>query len=94
MQDQPIGGPAAATATAPSEDDRDVQRAVLLAMLTTPSDGGEPVAAIAAAISQPPAAVREAVDLLIWIGLLNRSGCAVRAAAAALHVAELWPVPR
>jgi hypothetical protein len=93
MQDHPNGGPPASMA-AMVEDDRDVQRAVLLALLTTPSDCGEPVSTLAAAIRQPRAAVQDAVELLVWIGLLHQSGPAIRAAAAAKHLAELWPVVR
>ena len=30
----------------------------------------------------------------VWIGLLYQGGPSIRAAAAAIHLAELWPVPR
>ena len=92
MQDHPIGGPPARRGSPDAE--RDVQRAVLLALLTAPSDHGESVAALAVATRQPPMAVRAAVELLVWIGLLHQSGSSIRAAAAAIHLIELWPLPR
>jgi hypothetical protein len=93
MQDHPNGGPPA-SAAASVEHEHDVQRAVLLALLAAPSDHGEPVSTLAAAIHQPRAAVQDAVELLAWIGLLHKRGRAIRATAAAMHLAELWPVPR
>ena len=92
MHDHPIGGPPARPGSLEAEPD--VQRAVLLALLPAPCDEGESVSAIAVATRQSPAAVRAAVELLVWIGLLYQSGPSIRAAGAAIHLTELWPVPR
>ena len=92
MQDHPIGGPPARRRSL--EGDRDVQRAVLLALLPAPSDHGESVRRSRWPHASPRRRSARAVELLVWIGLLYQSGPSIRAAAAAIHLAELWPVPR
>lgn len=93
MQDHPIDGSRyGAHRLNPREVA--VDRAVLRALLSDPSDSGERVATIASAVGQPPDRIEDAVDFLAWMGVLDRNGPLVRASGGTLYLAQLWEVVR
>lgn len=71
-----------------------VDRAVLGALLSDPTEGGEPVATIAQAAGHPAGRVEDAVNFLVWLGVLDQSGPLVRASGGTLYLAKLWEVAR
>jgi hypothetical protein len=93
MQDHPTGGPARPDAQR-DPGERALQRDILVGLLTDPSDAGEDIATIAASVGRPQNEVADAIEPLIWIGLLRRRGSLVGASGAAMCFDELWPLPR
>jgi hypothetical protein len=91
MQDQPIPG-APSDAPRPGSREHDVQRRVLLELLTTPPPDGDELAALAHALDESRRDVEAAVDALIETQLAHRHGDVVRASAAALRFEALWPI--
>jgi hypothetical protein len=91
MQDQPICG-APAGAPSPGSPEHDVQRQVLLELVTTPPPEGDELGQLAFALREPRRDVEAAVEALVDAGLVERDGDTVRATAAALRFDALWPI--
>jgi hypothetical protein len=91
MQDQRIPG-APSDAPKLGSHEHDVQRRVLLELLTTPPPEGDEVASLARALDESRRDVEAAVDALVATRLAQRDGDVVRASAAALRFEVLWPI--
>jgi DNA-binding MarR family transcriptional regulator len=76
------------------DDGRDLQRAVLRALIEEPSDDGLELASLAAKLDRTGADVAETIDVLVSAGLVHRRGNLVRATGATLHFDELWRTVR
>jgi hypothetical protein len=59
-------------------------------LLTETSDEGTELSALVAKLGQPVEQVTTAVDVLVFVGLVERTGRCIRATGAALHLHELW----
>jgi hypothetical protein len=91
MQDQRIPG-ASSGAPRPGSHQHDVQRRVLLELLTTPPVEGDELSSLADSLDEPRCAVEAAIDALVEARLAQREGDVVRASAAALRFEALWPI--
>ena len=91
MQDHPICG-VPSGAPAPGSVEHDVQRQVLLELVTTPPPEGDELGALAVALRQSRGDVEAAVGALVEAGLAERDGDTLRATTAALRFEALWPI--
>ena len=89
MQDHPNAGHARESAC-PDDDLRDLQRAILRALIEEPSDDGLEVASLAAKLDRTRDDVARTIDVLVSAGLVHRRGNLIRATGATLHFDELW----
>jgi hypothetical protein len=91
MQDYPIDG---SRDGGHRLDPREVavDRAVLRALLADSSEFGERVETIAGAVGHPADLVKDAVEFLVWLGVVEQNEALVRASGGTLYLAELWQV--
>lgn len=91
MQHQPMRGP---PETAPpfGSPAHDIQRQLLLELVTTPPPGGDELDRLARALGASPREIEAAVQDLVDAGLAERHGDTVRASLAALRFEALWPI--
>ena len=91
MHDHPICG-APEGAPSPGSSEHDVQRRVLLELVTTPPPDGDQLGQLVFALGEPRRDVKTAVQGLVDAGLAERDGDTVRASVAALRFEALWPI--
>jgi hypothetical protein len=91
MQHQPICRPHEA-APAFCSPEHDMQRRLLLELVTTPPATGDELDRLAFALSASPRQIETAVRELVDAGLADRDGDTVRASTAALRFEALWPI--
>jgi hypothetical protein len=91
MQHEPICQPpeAAPPFGSPAHD---IQRRLLLELVTTPPPRGDELDRLAAALSASRQEIEAAVQDLVDAGLADRDGDSVRASTAALRFEALWPI--
>ena len=91
MQHQPMCGPpeAAPPFGSPAHD---LQRQLLLELVTTPPPGGDELDRLARALGVTRREIEAAVQDLVDAGLAECDGDTVRASAAALRFEALWPI--
>ena len=91
MQHQPMCGPpeAAPPFGSPAHD---IQRQLLLELVTTPPPSGDELDRLAGALGASRREIEAAVQDLIDAGLAERDGDTVRASVAALRFEALWPI--
>ena len=89
MQYHRIAGNARAAGLGGHGDE--VQRRLLLELVTNPPDGGDRIDELARALDEPREQVEAAIDALRRVGLAHRDATTVRASAAALRFEQLWP---
>jgi hypothetical protein len=92
MQDQRIPGASSSGAPWPGSHQHEVQRRVLLELLTTPPPEGDELASLADGLGESRRDVEAAVDALVDTQLAQREGDVVRASVAALRFEALWPI--
>jgi hypothetical protein len=90
MQDHPILG-APAGAPLPGSVEFEVQRWVLLELVTNPPPHGDDVPRLAAALQECERHVEAAVDALVDVGLATCNGRTIHATPAAMRFDALWP---
>ena len=91
MQHQPTCGPPEAAPFFGSPV-HDLQRQLLLELVTTPPPEGDEMERLARALSATRREIESAVQDLVDAGLAERDGDSVRASAAALRFEALWPI--
>jgi hypothetical protein len=92
MHDHPIEGLGAAPGVGvPVGRERELQRWLLLELVTFPPSGGDDIDQLAHALEESRAQVEAAVDELVTVGLALREGDRVQASAAAWRFELLWP---
>jgi hypothetical protein len=92
MHDQPIDGSGAPSGVAVSQElDHELQRWLLLELLSCPPEGGDHIDYLVRALDAPRAAIEAIVDELVTVGLAVRHRHRVQASAAAWRFEELWP---
>jgi hypothetical protein len=91
MQHQPICGPpeAAPPFGSPAHD---IQRQLLLELVTSPPPSGDELQRLARALGGSGREIEAAVQALVDAGLAERDGDTVRASTAALRFEALWPI--
>jgi hypothetical protein len=91
MQHQPRCGP---PETAPpfGSPAHDIQRQLLLELVTTPPPSGDELDRLARALDASRREIEAAVRGLADAGLAERDGDNVRASVAALRFEALWPI--
>jgi hypothetical protein len=91
MQHQPICGPpeAAPPFGSPAHD---LQRQLLLELVTTPPPCGDGLDRLVRALGASRHAIEAAVQDLVDARLAERDGDTVRASVAALRFEALWPI--
>jgi hypothetical protein len=90
MQDHPISG-VPTGAPSPGSVEFEVQRWVLLELVTSPPPQGDDAPRLAAALQERKQHVEAAVDALVDAGLAARNGRAIHATPAAMRFDALWP---
>jgi hypothetical protein len=90
MQDHPISG-VPRCAPSPGSVEFEVERWVLLELVTSPPPRGDDVPQLAAALRECERHVEAAVDALVDVGLATRNGPAIHATPAAMRFDALWP---
>jgi hypothetical protein len=92
MQSQPIPGEGVPPgALVPKGHEHELQRWLLLELVSTPPADGDRIDYLARALEESRGAVEAAVDDLVAVGLALRERDRVRASAAAWRFEELWP---
>jgi hypothetical protein len=91
MQDHPSCA-APEAAPSPGSAEYDIQRRLLLELVTTPPPTGDELGSLAVALSQSRREIEAAVQALVDAGLAERDGDIVRASVAALRFEALWPI--
>lgn len=91
MQDQPNDG-SRCGAHRLNPREVAVDHAVLDALVSDPTESGERVGTIARAVGHPADQVEDAINFLVWMGVLDQSGPLVRASGGTLYLAQLWDV--
>jgi hypothetical protein len=92
MRDHPIPGAGIAPGVpVPAADKRELQRWLLLELVTSPPTAGDRLEYLAHALDGSRAAVEAAVGDLVAVGLAVREGDRIRASAAAWRFDQLWP---
>jgi hypothetical protein len=92
MQHQPIRGEGVPPGVpVPVGHDRELQRWLLLELVSIPPADGDHIDYLAHALEESRAAVEAAVDELVTVGLAVRDGERVHASAAAWRFEVLWP---
>ncbi len=91
MQHQPMCGPpeAAPFFGSPAHD---LQRRLLLELVTTPPPAGDQLDRLARALGASRREIEAAVQDLVDAGLAERHSDTVRASVAALRFEALWPI--
>jgi hypothetical protein len=89
MRDHRTAGRRGRAASSRETESR-LERAIVRALLTETRDEGTELSAITAQLKQPVEHVAAAVDVLVFVGLVERTGTCLRATGAALHLDELW----
>lgn len=69
----------------------ELQRRVLLELVTHPPAQGDRIGDLARTLDTPRYQLQAAVDALVGVGLARRDASTVRASAAALRFEALWP---
>jgi hypothetical protein len=90
MQDHPISG-APTGAPSPGSVEYELERWVLLELVTSPPSEGDDVPRLGAVLQERQRHVETAVDALVEVGLATRDGRVVRATPAAMRFDGLWP---
>ena len=91
MQDHP-NPPRTTAVPRPGSPEHEVQRWLLLELVTTPPPEGDEVGALVASLNEPRQAIEIAVQALVDVGLAERDDDTVRASHAAMRFEALWPV--
>jgi hypothetical protein len=92
MQDHPIrAAKIPPDVPVPQGCAREVQRWLLLELVSIPPAEGDGLEYLARALEESRGVVEAAVDDLVAVGLALRDGDRVRASAAAWRFEELWP---
>ena len=91
MHHQPMCGPPEAVPPSGSRE-HDIQRRLLLELVTTPPPTGDELDRLAHALGASRQEIEAAVQDLSDAGLAERDGDAVRASTAALRFEALWPI--
>jgi len=91
MQHQPMCGPPEAAPPCGSPG-HDIQRQLLLELVTTPPPEGDELERLARALSATRREIESAVQDLVDAGLAESHGDSVRASTAALRFEALWPI--
>jgi hypothetical protein len=93
MHHQPIsGGGAPSGVPMPEGHERELQRWLLLELVSFPPVDGDGIDQLARALEESHAGVEAAVDALVDVGLAVRDGDRVRASDAAWRFEALWPI--
>lgn len=69
-----------------------LQRVVMLELLTDPPEAGDKLSELAGALGEPLHEIAAAVGELIVVGLVERYADAVRATPTANWMEALWPI--
>jgi hypothetical protein len=69
----------------------ELQRRLLLELVTHPPTAGDRIDDLAARLQAPREHIQAAIDALTDVGLAHRDATTVRASAAALRFEALWP---
>ena len=91
MQHQPMCGPPEAAPPSGSPT-HDIQRQLLLELVTTPPPTGDGLDRLARALGASRHEIEGAVQDLVDVGLAEFDGDTVRASTAALRFEALWPI--
>jgi hypothetical protein len=93
MHHQPISGDGAPSGVPmPVGHERELQRWLLLELVSFPPPDGDHIDHLARALEESRAGVEVAVHALIEVGLAVREGDRVRASDAAWRFEALWPI--
>jgi hypothetical protein len=72
----------------------DLQRAILRILIEDPSDDGIALATLICRLDRTSEDIADAIDELLFAGLVYSRGPLIRATGATLHLDQLWRPPR